>query len=183
MKINIYELEKAWEDFNKHRQTSFLDYLIKKHSYHFNTIIEVSDEQAYKMIKSRLMTFNEEVKNRRKVVDMWNVLNDDHPYFVDNKSLQFRHPKYIIEPKMVNDEGKRDYDEFKNVHLNYWFEVLVPYNPDKEQQCNQIHWGGKENIPMVAYRHDMDLDGGGKTYEEAIEKLYHLVCGKYGYPK
>ena len=183
MKISIYELEKAWEDFKKHRQTSFLDYLINKHSYHFNTIIEVSDEQAYKMIKVRLTSFYEEVKERSKIVDMWDVLNSDHPYFEYNEELQFRHPKYIIEPKMVNDDGIRDIDASKNVHLNYWFEVLVPYNPDKEQQCNQMHWGGKDNIPIVAYYHDMDLDGGGKTYEDAIEKLYHLVCKKYGYPK
>lgn len=181
--ITLYQLEEAWQGHNKHRIGSFLDYLKTKYNYDFNTVIELNDENTYKMIKTRLQSFYSEVDERRKVVDMWETLNWSHPYFMNSKELNFNHPQYLIEPKMVNDEGIRDNNESKNVNLVYWFEVLIPFNPDKTHQCNIIHYGGVDKIPQVAFQYESEFDGSAKTYEKAIESIYDLVCTKYGYPE
>ena len=184
MSISIKDLDESWYEFLKlDEKKSFLKYLLEKYEYNFNTVIELSDDSTYKMIRCRLIIRDEELKERRKVVDMWDILNWSHPYFMNNKELNFTHPTYLIEPKMVDNDGIRNDNEFKNVNLVYWFEVLIPYNPDPEHQCNQIHYGGKENVPKVAFMYDSDLDGSGKTYEEAIENLFKLVCDKFGYPQ
>lgn len=117
---------------------------------------------------------------KRNVTYMWDTLNWSHPYFEKNADLNFQHPTYLIEPQMVDNDGIRNTDESKNTNLRYWFEVLVPYNPDPNQQCNQIHYGGIENVPKVALFHDHDLDGSGDTYEDAISNIFDLVCKKYG---
>ena len=83
---------------------------------------------------------------------------DNHKIFNGNFTYQL-----WFEIVKVNPETNAiDDDSTKNTKVQVWLEH-GPY--DKE-------WGG--------CTHDIDLDCGGDTFEEAIIKLAELVKGKYG---
>lgn len=56
-------------------------------------------------------------------------------------------------------------DNSKNIKTQIWLET-GPYLYDDPQSCT--------------WSHDLDLDCGGYTFEEAIIKLAELVENKYG---
>lgn len=71
-------------------------------------------------------------------------------------------------PMMVNPSDDRVSDvHTENTKLVWWIEAMV------------YEWSGSEG-EYVGY-HDWDLDCGGNTAEEATNKLYKLVKGKYGH--
>lgn len=56
--------------------------------------------------------------------------------------------------------------EFLNTKTQYWIELIVPY---EDTESNE--WVSS---------HEIDMDCGGWTYDEAIDNLYDLVLKKYG---
>lgn len=81
---------------------------------------------------------------------------EDHPYFED----RFQQCIDIAVVK-VNPETKRVDDQLElNTEINVWLE------------CGAF-WKGFST-------HDIDLDCGGATFEEAIINLANLVFEKYG---
>ena len=83
---------------------------------------------------------------------------DNHKIFNGNFTYQLWFEIVKVNPKT----NAIDDDSTKNTKVQVWLEH-GPY--DKE-------WGG--------CTHDIDLDCGGDTFEEAIIKLAELVKSKYG---
>ena len=76
---------------------------------------------------------------------------------------QFNNELYVEVVKVNPNTNKIDYiDRSKNTKVEIWLEH-GPYDAE---------WGG--------CTHDIDLDCGGDTFEEAIIKLAQLVKEKYG---
>lgn len=89
----------------------------------------------------------------------------DHPAFI-NKALV---PLELeIDPHMVCPTTNR-IEEFQRLNTKHqlWVEVMIPYFDVDEQK-----W---------THSHDWNLDTGGDTWEEMIEKLYDLVVEHYGH--
>ena len=87
-----------------------------------------------------------------------------------------QHPKYVpfgdsaiieITPHMVCPETNRIENlPLLNTKLQFWVELMIPFfDEHHNQHCNA---------------HDVDVDCGGDTWEEAVENLYQLVLEKYG---
>lgn len=56
--------------------------------------------------------------------------------------------------------------EFLNTKTQYWVELIAPWqDPDSKEWFSS---------------HEVDLDCGGWSYDEAIDNLYQLVLKKYG---
>lgn len=88
----------------------------------------------------------------------WNFLQE-HKIFNDRFSYDLWFEIVKVDPKT----NAIDYqDTTKNTKVQVWLEH-GPYDAE---------WG--------ACTHDIDLDCGGDTFEEAIIKLAKLVEGKYG---
>lgn len=96
--------------------------------------------------------------------------------FVDKYWWIYNHPKLRgpeygsvwieIEPHMVCPETNRiEDDDSLNTKVQYWVEC--------GGTCIDEFLGG------VSQYHDCDLDCGGDTYEEAVERLYELVLTHY----
>lgn len=99
----------------------------------------------------------------KKVVKAWKILNL-HPSFDQNPEVNFRGLKFLIDPTIENGNGVIDDDKSKNIHLRYWYEILVPVKHDGN----------------VIYVHDWDLDGSSDTYEQCILDIYDKIIAKYG---
>ena len=89
--------------------------------------------------------------------EAWSFLQE-HKIFND----QFNYSLWIEVVKVDPEINAINPDTSKNTKVQIWLEH-GPY--DKE-------WGG--------CTHDLDLDCGGDTFEEAIIKLAELVKAKYG---
>lgn len=88
----------------------------------------------------------------------------DHPAFINKALLPV---ELEIDPHMVCPITNRieDYKPLNTQH-QLWVEVLIPqFNSDEQK------W---------EHAHDWNLDTGGNTWEEMIEKLYLLVLEHYG---
>jgi hypothetical protein len=78
----------------------------------------------------------------------------------------------------VDAKGRVNDDESKNIFRACWLEF------------GQMKWGyhsvefetgdGQTAREYVIHEHDIDLDCGGKTFDEALVKLARLVMKKYG---
>lgn len=87
-----------------------------------------------------------------------------------------QHPKFVpfgedaiieITPHMVCPETNHvEKLEALNTKLQFWVELMIPYF---DEQLNQH-----------CHSHDWEMDCGGDTWEEAVQKLYELVLQKYG---
>ena len=87
-----------------------------------------------------------------------------------------QHPKFVpfgddaiieITPHMVCPETNHvEKLEALNTKLQFWVELMIPYF---DEQLNQH-----------CHSHDWEMDCGGDTWEEAVQKLYELVLKKYG---
>lgn len=87
----------------------------------------------------------------------------DHPKFAE-----FGGASIHLEPQMVNPLTKEiDDDTTKNTELNWWLEVTYyDYEDDRKRRL----------VPCHPYQ----LDTGGVTVDEAIDKLYKLTLEHYG---
>lgn len=92
------------------------------------------------------------------------LLSDDLDYLPD---FGWENCITII-PMFVNPETKRvDEDESKNTHFEVWLEAGPPMMPD-------------EHFDNVLVSHDINLDCGGDTLDEALISLAALVKEHYG---
>lgn len=93
------------------------------------------------------------------IVDKYNWVVD-HP-LIGDKDFQ---SCIELSPHMVNPETKSICkDRTLNTEIAWWIEVSCYEKPQDEHQTH--YW---------------ELDCGGKSVEEAIDKLYSLVLEKYG---
>jgi hypothetical protein len=95
--------------------------------------------------------------------EAWNFLNS-HKIFEDTYQLnQFQDSCLIINVVKVNPvNNKIEDDETLNTKTQVWLEC-GEYEERYDQGC-----------------HDIDLDCGADTFEEAIIQLAQLVADKYG---
>lgn len=89
----------------------------------------------------------------------------DHPAFINSSLKQV---EFEIDPHMVCPTTNR-IEEFRRLNTKHqlWVEVMVPYYDEEEK--------------VWTHSHDWNLDTGGDTWEEMIEKLYELVVLNYGH--
>jgi hypothetical protein len=92
----------------------------------------------------------------------------EHPEFNDVKNYQYSFGNCLdIDVQKVNPKTRRiEDDESLNTHTEVWLEC-----------------GGfikDEHFKEKIHCHDIDLDCGGDTFEEAIIKLANLVKKHYG---
>lgn len=88
----------------------------------------------------------------------------EHPAFL-NRGGQV--VEIEITPHMICKETDK-IENFKplNQTLQLWVEMMIPY-----YDVDECQW---------RHKHDMELDCGGFTWEEAIDNLYLLVLEHYG---
>lgn len=105
--------------------------------------------------KNIVITFKNEIKEILNFYDAYNYLYN-HPIFNDKflQCLDIEVVKINPETKMIDD------NELLNTRTEIWLEC-GPYQKD-------------------CLTHDLDLDCGGFTFEEAIIKLANLVRNYYG---
>lgn len=84
----------------------------------------------------------------------------------------------LIDPHLICKKTNRiEDDASSNDTLQYWVEVLVPFEIDwSREDSHYAYVKGRK----FALAHDIDLDCGGYTYEEAIIKAHKLMTKKYG---
>lgn len=76
-------------------------------------------------------------------------------------------PNIEMVPQLVNPLTKKiDDDESKNTEVNWWIEAGA-YEYD-------------DHATSITPCHDLDLDCGGTTIDEALRELVRLVREKYG---
>jgi hypothetical protein len=96
------------------------------------------------------------------IVEMWYWFKN-HPKL----NLKDHEPWIEITPVLVDPKTKEvNDDSAKNTEVNWWLEAGYYAYIDSEIHPNSVH--------------DTELDCGGKTTEEAVEKLYNLTLKKYG---
>ena len=84
----------------------------------------------------------------------------------------------LIDPHLICKKTNRVEDDPKlNDTLQYWVEVLVPFEIDWSMPSSEYHYVKGRKF---ALRHDMDLDCGGYSYEEVILNAHKLMTKKYG---
>lgn len=88
----------------------------------------------------------------------------DHPAFINSSLKQV---ELDIDPHMVCPTTNR-IEEFHRLNTKHqlWVEVMVPHYDEDEK--------------VWTHTHDWNLDTGGDTWEEMIEKLFDLVVEHYG---
>lgn len=99
------------------------------------------------------------MKNNKDFFTAFHYL-DQHPIFCD----RFMQELYIEVVKVDPETNRVEDDKTRNTKTQIWFEI-GPYEEDVE---NGIYG-----------THDLDLDCGGDTFEEAIIELARLVHEKY----
>lgn len=84
----------------------------------------------------------------------------------------------LIDPHLICKKTNRVEDDARlNDTLQYWVEVLVPFEIDwSREDSHYAYVKGRK----FALAHDTDLDCGGYTYEEAILNAHKLMTKKYG---
>lgn len=103
---------------------------------------------------------------------------DKYYWIIDHPELQTTQGgQATIElmPQMVNP-------------LDNTISTLCPHLNTKQQWWVEVNIGNKDYDPNAVfpqdnsfeYQHDMDLDCGGDSAEDAIDILYDLVKDKYG---
>lgn len=98
-----------------------------------------------------------------KIKDFYEAFHflDDHPIFLDEwGGSHFNRCLDIFVVKVNPETGSIDDNDYLNTQVEIWLEC-GPYDPTMRQ-------------------HDIDLDCGGKTFDQAIIKLANLVLEKYG---
>lgn len=106
--------------------------------------------------------------------EAWNWL-DNHPAFFFQDKLGAGWPafKNALEIDVVKvDPITRivEDDKSRNTHTEIWLEC-GPWLKEPDSETGEIE---------RQLSHDIELDCGGDTFEEAILKLAHLVIKKYG---
>ncbi len=109
------------------------------------------------------------------VVKCWRELNDLEA-FSHNKELLYQSPQYIIEPVMETGLGFISDDPSENVNLRYWYEILVPYRRDLEDE-NEKH---TMDPNPIGWMHIWKLDDGAESYEQAILDIHAKMTKEYG---
>jgi len=108
--------------------------------------------------------------------EAWNFLKD-HRIFKDREGLSFFPNQCLtIDVVKVNPKNERiEDDKSKNTAVRIWLECGPLL---RQEDLNQAD--GEEGIRGELASHDIDLDCGAPTFEEAIVKLANLVYEKYG---
>ena len=84
----------------------------------------------------------------------------------------------LIDPHLICKKTNRVEDDARlNDTLQYWVEVLVPFEIDWSVPSSEYAYTKGRKFALT---HDTDLDCGGYTYEEAIIKAHKLMTKKYG---
>lgn len=95
-------------------------------------------------------------------------------------TLPGRYPMIVIEPHMVNPITNRiEGDYTLNTQIAYWIELFVVGLTDEFKDDNIDNLWHITN-DMTESCHEWELDCGGWTADEAIEKMYDNVLEKYG---
>lgn len=81
-----------------------------------------------------------------------------------------------IIPVFVNDNNEIDDDDSKNIHFRIWLEAGQPYDMSKDSSFNFDLNDTNKYLPS----HDLDLDCGGSTLDDAFIELAIRVKHFYG---
>lgn len=84
----------------------------------------------------------------------------------------------LIDPHLICKKTNRIEDDASlNDTLQYWVEVLVPFEIDwSREDSHYAYVKGRK----FALAHDTDLDCGAEQYHDAIIKAHALMTKKYG---
>ena len=84
----------------------------------------------------------------------------------------------LIDPHLICKKTNRIEDDASlNDTLQYWVEVLVPFEIDwSREDSHYAYVKGRK----FALAHDIDLDCGAEQYHDAIIKAHKLMTKKYG---
>ena len=84
----------------------------------------------------------------------------------------------LIDPHLICKKTNRVEDDARlNDTLQYWVEVLVPFEIDwSREDSHYAYVKGRK----FALAHDTDLDCGAEQYHDAILKAHKLMTKKYG---
>jgi len=110
--------------------------------------------------------------------DAWNFLYE-HPIFKEEESSPLTKFELclLIEVVKVNPENEtREEDVEKNSAVRVWLECGPWIKSSELTKEEQGH------LPVGITSHDIDLDCGAPSFEEALCELAHLVAQKYGTP-
>lgn len=113
------------------------------------------------------------LEKNRKVVKAWHELNNHHA-FAHNEDLLYHSPIFIIDPVIENGYGVISDNAAENIHLRYWFEILIPYKISEEEKKST------KDTRIIGFKHVWELDDGADTYEDAILLIHKKITDKYG---
>lgn len=118
---------------------------------------------------------NDEVKldKAKAVINAWYELNH-HPKFGQNREVNYQSPHYLIDPILENGNGEKSDNESENIHLRYWYEIIVPYRKSDQEKI-ETH-----DPQDIGWMHVWKLDGGAETYEDAILEIHSKIIETYG---
>ncbi len=114
-----------------------------------------------------------DLEKSKKVIQAWYELNN-HPKFTQNKDVNFQTPHYLIDPMLENGHGEKSDNEEENIHLRYWYEIIIPYRKS-EQEKIETH-----DPKDIGWMHVWKLEGGADTYEDAILEIHSKMIEAYG---
>lgn len=115
------------------------------------------------------------VQEIKSFIDIDYELRNHHKFA---KEILYKQIEIIIDPHLIcKATNQIENDESLNDTLQYWIEVLIPYEIDWSLPDSKYHYQSHSTHGLM---HDSDLDCGGYTYEEAITEAHRLMCEKYG---
>ena len=84
----------------------------------------------------------------------------------------------LIDPHLICKKTNRVEDDARLNHtLQYWVEVLVPFEIDWSVPSSEYAYTKGRKFALA---HDTDLDCGAEQYHDAIIKAHALMTKKYG---
>lgn len=84
----------------------------------------------------------------------------------------------LIDPHLICKKTNRVEDDARlNDTLQYWVEVLVPFEIDWSVPSSEYAYTKGRKFALA---HDTDLDCGAEQYHDAIIKAHALMTKKYG---
>jgi hypothetical protein len=113
-----------------------------------------------------------EISNQQEFFDAWGYI-ENHPISVDKHGTSYINQILVVDVVKVDPDTERIADiRSKNTKVRIWLE----YGPLLRPGEPYFPEGQKWPIPT----HDVDLDCGGNTFEEAVIKLAGLIKDAYG---
>lgn len=99
----------------------------------------------------------------------------NHHHFMNSSKYEI---EVLIDPHLIcKATDQVESDQSLNDTLQYWVEVLIPVKINWDDETSKYAYPEGQVYTLA---HDIDLDCGGYTYEEAILNAYELMIKKYG---